>query len=46
MFNHKKRVNYCGEQKVAILRSHFVEVLPVSEVCRAYDISVTNFYNC
>jgi transposase-like protein len=23
----------------------FVEGLPVSEVCRKYDISVTNFYN-
>ena len=45
MSNHRKRVNYSGEEKVAILRAHFVEGLPVSEVCRKYDISVTNFYN-
>jgi transposase-like protein len=45
MSNHRKRVNDAGEEKVAILMAHFVEGLPVSEVCRKYDISVTNFYN-
>ncbi|MFM8476104.1 MAG: hypothetical protein ACKOEO_09950 [Planctomycetaceae bacterium] len=27
MSNHRKRVNYTGEEKVAILRAHFVEGL-------------------
>jgi hypothetical protein len=27
MSNHSKRVNYSGEEKVAILRAHFVEGL-------------------
>ncbi|MFM7059232.1 MAG: transposase, partial [Planctomycetota bacterium] len=45
MFNQRKRVNDSGEEKVAILRAHFVEGLPVSEVCRKYDISVTNVCN-
>jgi len=45
MSSHRKRVNYSGEEKVAILRAHFVEGLPVSEVCRKYDSSVTNFYS-
>ena len=27
MCNHRKRVNYTGEEKVAILRPHFVEGL-------------------
>jgi hypothetical protein len=28
MSNQRKRVNYSGEEKVAILRAHFVEWLP------------------
>jgi hypothetical protein len=27
MFNHSKRLDYSGEEKVAILRAHFVEGL-------------------
>jgi len=40
-----KRVNYSGDETVAILRAHLVEGLPVSEICRKDDISVTNFRN-
>jgi protein-disulfide isomerase-like protein with CxxC motif len=29
--NHRKRVNYSGEEKVAILRAHFVEGLLVQK---------------
>ena len=31
MSNHRKRVNYSGEEKVAILRAHFVEGLLVQK---------------
>jgi hypothetical protein len=31
MSNHRKRVNYYGEEKVAILRAHFVEGLLVQK---------------
>jgi hypothetical protein len=30
--NHRKRVNYSGEEKVAIFRAHFVEGLPQEHV--------------
>jgi transposase-like protein len=38
-------INYSGQQKIAILREHLVENVPVSEVCKKHDISVANFYN-
>jgi transposase len=40
-----KRINYTGQQKIAILREHLVENVPVSEVCKKHGISVVNFYN-
>ena len=33
------------EQKVAILREHLIERVPVSEVCDKHGVSVVNFYN-
>jgi len=33
------------EQKVAILREHLVEKLPVSQVCDKHGVSIVNFYN-
>jgi len=45
MSNHRKRINYSAQEKVAILRAHLVEGVPVSEVCQKHGISVTNFYN-
>jgi len=41
----KARQNFTAEQKVAILREHLVEKVPVSQVCDRHGISVTNFYN-
>jgi hypothetical protein len=31
--------------KIAILRKHFVESVPVSDVCKKHGSSVVNFYN-
>ncbi len=39
------RINYTGQQKIAILREHLFENVPVSEVCKKHGISVVNFYN-
>ena len=33
------------EQKIAILREHLIEKVPVSQVCDRHGISVVNFYN-
>jgi transposase-like protein len=40
-----RRINFTGQQKIAILREHLVENVPVSEVCKKHGISVVNFYN-
>ncbi len=39
------RKNFTPEQKVAILREHLLEKVPVSQVCEKHEISVVNFYN-
>lgn len=33
------------EQKIAIVREHLIEKVPVSEVCEKHGVSVVNFYN-
>lgn len=33
------------EQKIAIIREHLIEKVPVSELCDKHGISVVNFYN-
>ncbi|MCX7386801.1 MAG: transposase [Planctomycetales bacterium] len=33
------------EQKVAILREHLIEKVPVSQVCDKHGVSIVNFYN-
>ena len=33
------------KQKIAILREHLVEKVPVSEICDKHGVSVVNFYN-
>ena len=40
-----RRSNDNGQQKIAMLREHLVENVPVSEVCKTHGISVVNFYN-
>jgi transposase len=32
-------------QKIAILRAHLLEKVPVSELCEKHEISPVNFYN-
>ncbi len=40
----RERRNFKGEEKVAILRRHLVEQLPVSKVCEEAGIKPTQFY--
>ncbi len=40
----KKRSRHTGKEKVAILRKHFIEKVPVSDLCEQYGVQPTNFY--
>ena len=40
-----ERKVFTPEQKVAIVRAHLVEKVPVSEVCEKHGVSVVNYYN-
>jgi transposase len=33
------------EQKVALLREHLVDKVPVSDICEKHGLAVNNFYN-
>ena len=44
MNQRKERKNYTAQEKVAILRRHLVEHVPVSEVCEQNHIQPTQFY--
>ena len=39
------RENYTPVDKVAVLRRHLIERVPVSDVCDQHGISVSMFYN-
>ena len=41
----RQRRHFTPEQKVAILREHFLDNVPVSDLCEKHGIGVTNFYN-
>ena len=41
----RQRRHFTPEQKVAILRAHLLEKVPVSDLCEQHGIAVTNFYN-
>jgi transposase len=41
----RQRRHFTPEQKVAILRAHLLENVPVSDLCQQHGIAVTNFYN-
>jgi len=41
----KSRKHYTGAEKVAILRRHLVERVPISDVCDQHGIGVSMFYN-
>lgn len=40
----KRRTHYSGEKKVEILRRHFLDRVPISDVCEEYGIQPTAFY--
>lgn len=40
----KKRKQYPATEKIAILRQHLLEGIPVSEVCDQHDLRPTVFY--
>lgn len=39
-----ERRHFTGIQKLAILREHLIEKVPLSEVCRKHDVQPTLFY--
>jgi transposase len=41
----RPRRHFTPEQKVAILREHFLDKLPISELCGKHGINVTLFYS-
>jgi transposase len=41
----RTRRHFTPEQKVAILRAHLLEKVPVSDLCEQHGIAVNNFYN-
>jgi len=40
----RKRKQYTAEEKVAILRKHLLEKVPVSELCDEHELQPTVFY--
>jgi transposase-like protein len=40
----KKRKQYTPAEKVAILRKHLIEKVPVSDICDEYSLQPTVFY--
>jgi transposase-like protein len=40
----KKRHNYTAQEKVAILKRHLVDQIPVSDLCDEYNLQPTVFY--
>ena len=41
----QRRRHFTPEQKVAILRQHFLEHTPISDLCEQHGIAVNLFYN-
>ena len=40
----KKRQNYTAKEKVAILKRHLIDQVPVSDLCDEYQLQPTVFY--
>lgn len=40
----KKRRKFSAEQKVAFIRKHLIEKVPVSDICDEFKINPTQFY--
>ena len=43
---NKSRKNYTPEEKVAILKKHFVEKVTVSDLCDRYNLQPTVLFCC
>jgi transposase-like protein len=43
MMTKRSRRKFTAQEKVAILRKHFLEGRAVSDVCDAYDLNPTQF---
>jgi len=41
----RQRRHFTPEQKVALLREHLVDKVPVSDVCEKHGIAVSRFYD-
>jgi transposase len=41
----RSRRHFTPEQKVALLREHLVDKVPVSDLCEQHGIAVNNFYH-
>jgi len=39
------RRNFTAEQKVAIVRRHLIDKVPISELCEEFQIQPTQYYN-
>ena len=42
--SRKQRRPHTADEKVAILRRHYLERVPISDLCREYAIQPTQFY--
>ena len=42
--NSRERRHFSPEQKVAIVKAHLVDRVPISDLCDRYDIQPTQFY--
>jgi transposase len=40
----KKRKNYTGQEKVAILKRHLIDRVEISDLCDEYNLQPTVFY--
>jgi len=44
MSQRKSRKNYTAQEKIAIVRRHLIEKVPVSDLCEQHQLSPTVFY--
>ena len=44
MRERKPRKNYTAQEKIAILRRHLIEKVPVSDLCEQHQLQPTLFY--